>query len=68
MSATTLNSGLAGAGFGAALTAAGVYSPGVIMAQLRLEDFHMLKTFLTASATSAYVSSPISVDIKLTIF
>lgn len=53
MSVTTLNSVLAGAGFGAALTAAGVFSPAIIIGQLRLENFHMLKTFLTASATSA---------------
>lgn len=43
----------AGATFGAALFASGVYSPAVITAQLRLNDFHMMKAFLTASAVSA---------------
>jgi hypothetical protein len=40
--------------FGAALSAAGVASPSVILQQLRLEDFHMLEVFLTATASSAY--------------
>lgn len=39
--------------FGAALAAAGVASPAVIISQLRLENFHMLEVFLTASASSA---------------
>jgi hypothetical protein len=43
----------AGAIFGAALTAAGVYHPSVIIGQMRMEDFLMLKVFLTATATSA---------------
>ncbi|KAL2059746.1 hypothetical protein VTL71DRAFT_10130 [Oculimacula yallundae] len=51
--AATINSVLSGSIFGAALVAAGVYSPGVIIGQLQLSDFHMLKTFLAASASSA---------------
>lgn len=47
------NSVAAGAVFGAALTAAGVYSPSVIIGQMQLSDFHMLKAFLAASASSA---------------
>ncbi|TVY93505.1 hypothetical protein LAWI1_G000772 [Lachnellula willkommii] len=43
----------AGTVFGAALTASGVYSPWIIISQMRLEDFHMLQAFLTASAISA---------------
>jgi hypothetical protein len=55
---------LSGVLFGAALTAAGVYSPTVIIQQMHFQDFHMMKAFLSASATSAYVppfpwSSPI---------
>ncbi|TVY44429.1 hypothetical protein LOCC1_G003264 [Lachnellula occidentalis] len=43
----------AGVVFGAALTASGVYSPWIIVSQMRLENFHMLQAFLTASAISA---------------
>jgi len=39
--------------FGAALTAAGVYLPSVIVDQMALREFHMIKVFLTASASSA---------------
>lgn len=39
--------------FGAALTASGVYDPRVIVSQLKMQDFHMLQTFMTASATGA---------------
>lgn len=42
--------------FGSALTAAGVFEPVVIIGQMRLEDFHMLKAFIAASGSSAYVS------------
>ncbi|CZR68769.1 uncharacterized protein PAC_18668 [Phialocephala subalpina] len=52
-STPVVNSVAAGAVFGAALTAAGVYSPSVIIGQMRLSDFHMLKAFLAASASSA---------------
>lgn len=53
ISTTGAKSVLSGALFGAALTAAGVYSPTVIISQMKLESFHMLKVFLSASATSA---------------
>lgn len=53
ISTSGITSILSGALFGAALTAAGVYSPNVIISQMKLESFHMLKVFLSASATSA---------------
>src|SRR6478736_10491275 len=46
---------LTGAIFGTGLTLSGVASPQVIRDQFSLSDFHMLATFLTASATSAVV-------------
>lgn len=46
---------LSGAIFGTGLTLSGVASPQVIRDQFRLLDFHMLVTFLTASAASAVV-------------
>lgn len=46
---------LSGAIFGTGLTLSGVASSRVIRDQFRLSDFHMLITFLTASATSAAV-------------
>lgn len=46
---------LSGALFGAALTAAGVYSPTVIIKQMHFHDFHMMKAFFSAAASSAYV-------------
>ena len=46
---------LTGAAFGSALTLSGVYRPSVIVSQMQLRNFNMLQTFLTASATSAYV-------------
>lgn len=49
----TLPGLLSGAAFGAALTAAGVYQPAVITSQLKLQDWHMMQTFLTAAAGSA---------------
>lgn len=51
--ATMIKSVLSGSIFGAALIGAGVYSPSVIIGQMQLSDFHMLKTFLAASASSA---------------
>ncbi|KUJ12589.1 YeeE/YedE family protein [Mollisia scopiformis] len=60
-----LNSLAAGAVFGAALTAAGVYSPSVIVGQMQLSDFHMLKAFLAASASSA-IAIIISQRLQLT--
>lgn len=50
-----INTILTGAAFGAALTASGVYQPSVIVSQLKLQNWHMIQTFLTAAATSAYV-------------
>jgi uncharacterized membrane protein YedE/YeeE len=41
--------------FGGALTASGVYSPSVIISQLRLGNFHMIKSFVAASACSALI-------------
>jgi hypothetical protein len=58
MSIFILRSVVSGVIFGAALTAAGVYSPSVIVGQMHLTNFHMLKTFLAASASSAYVFPP----------
>lgn len=55
MSTSLITSGMAGTLFGSALTASGVYLPSVIMSQMELRDFHMLKVFLTASSASAYV-------------
>ncbi|KAH6679206.1 YeeE/YedE family protein [Halenospora varia] len=39
--------------FGSALTAAGMYSPSTIIGQMHLTNFHMLKGFLAASASSS---------------
>ncbi|KIY03399.1 uncharacterized protein Z520_00090 [Fonsecaea multimorphosa CBS 102226] len=50
-----LLSAASGGIFGAALTASGVYSPSVIISQLQLGNFHMLKSFLAASACSALI-------------
>jgi hypothetical protein len=58
MATFAIKSIASGAIFGAALTASGVYSPTVIIDELYLRDFHMLKTFIAASASSAYVSPP----------
>lgn len=55
MSEFELTNLVSGALFGAALMSAGVYSPHVIIGQMKLENFHMLKAFLAASASSAYV-------------
>lgn len=50
-----LLSAASGGIFGAALTASGVYSPSVIISQLRLSNFHMIKSFVAASACSALI-------------
>ncbi|KAL3422721.1 YeeE/YedE family protein [Phlyctema vagabunda] len=55
MFSTIFTSGLAGTVFGAALAASGVYSPSIIISQMQLTDFHMLKVFLGASASSALI-------------
>jgi hypothetical protein len=39
--------------FGVALAASGVYVPQIILDQMALKEFHMMKVFLTASASSA---------------
>ncbi|KAL0944251.1 YeeE/YedE family protein [Colletotrichum truncatum] len=46
---------LSGAAFGAALVGAGVYQPSVIIAQLKLENWHMIQAFLAAAASSTFV-------------
>ncbi|KAK5629865.1 hypothetical protein RRF57_005580 [Xylaria bambusicola] len=46
---------LSGAAFGAALAASGMYEPTVILSQMKLENWHMVQTFLTASAASTFV-------------
>ncbi|KAI0966829.1 hypothetical protein F4678DRAFT_448298 [Xylaria arbuscula] len=46
---------LSGAAFGAALAVTGMYEPAVILSQMKLENWHMVQTFLTASAASTLV-------------
>ncbi|KAI1156074.1 hypothetical protein F4825DRAFT_342442 [Nemania diffusa] len=46
---------LSGAAFGAALAATGMYQPTVIVSQMKLENWHMVQTFLTASGASTLV-------------
>ncbi|KAF2760304.1 hypothetical protein EJ05DRAFT_498267 [Pseudovirgaria hyperparasitica] len=48
---------LCGTAFGAALTYSGVFIPEVIMAQMKFQNFHMMRVFLTATASSAIVLS-----------
>ncbi|KAJ4249093.1 hypothetical protein NW762_012426 [Fusarium torreyae] len=55
MASTTIGSLVSGAIFGTGLTLSGVASPQVIKNQFQLSDFHMLATFLTASASSAAI-------------
>ena len=43
---------LTGAAFGAALAAAGVHDPAVLISQFKFETFDMLQSFLAASATT----------------
>ncbi|KAI1616507.1 hypothetical protein EDD36DRAFT_137318 [Exophiala viscosa] len=52
---TLVLSAASGGIFGAALTASGVYAPSVIVSQMGLTNFHMLKSFLAASACSALI-------------
>ncbi|KAL2257740.1 hypothetical protein VTK26DRAFT_9229 [Humicola hyalothermophila] len=56
---------LSGAAMGAALTAAGVYQPAVILAQFNFSDFSMLQTFLTAAAGSTLLVT-LSQTLRLT--
>jgi len=53
MATSFISTGLSGALFGSALLLSGVYSPIIILSQLGLSDFYMLKVFLTASGSSA---------------
>lgn len=53
--ASLLLSAASGAIFGSAITASGVYLPSVIVSQMGLTNFHMLKSFLAASACSALI-------------
>ncbi|KAF7548593.1 hypothetical protein G7Z17_g6961 [Cylindrodendrum hubeiense] len=46
---------LSGAVFGAATVAAGIVQPSTIIAQFKFEDWHMLQTFLGATASSAVI-------------
>ncbi|KAI9152188.1 UPF0394 membrane protein [Paramyrothecium foliicola] len=55
MDLTTAATLLRGAIFGTGLTLSGVAGPQVIRDQFRLVNFHMLITFLTASASSAAI-------------
>ncbi|KAK7190805.1 hypothetical protein DPSP01_007926 [Paraphaeosphaeria sporulosa] len=57
MSGTLFTSTTSGALFGAALASSGVYAPSVIISQMHLSTFHMLKVFITASASSAVIIS-----------
>ncbi|KAI0107478.1 hypothetical protein GGR51DRAFT_515653 [Nemania sp. FL0031] len=50
-----LDAFLSGAAFGAALTATGMYQPSVIVSQMKLENWHMVQTFLIASGASTLV-------------
>ncbi|MCJ1472018.1 hypothetical protein MMC13_000662 [Lambiella insularis] len=50
-----MRSTVAGALFGAALTAAAMQDPAIITSQMHLRDYHLLKVFLLASASSALV-------------
>ncbi|KAI1381726.1 hypothetical protein F4677DRAFT_439541 [Hypoxylon crocopeplum] len=43
---------ISGVAFGAALTAAAIHQPEVIVAQMNFRNWHMVTTFLTASGTS----------------
>ncbi|KAL3440415.1 hypothetical protein BJX65DRAFT_300502 [Aspergillus insuetus] len=52
-----LYSAITGTIFGAALTVSGVYLPTTITSQMQLQDFNMLRVFLTASSASALVIS-----------
>ncbi|PHH53264.1 hypothetical protein CFIMG_008242RA00001 [Ceratocystis fimbriata CBS 114723] len=46
---------VSGTTFGAAMVAAGVVQPQIIIGQFLFQDWHMLETFLTATATSSLV-------------
>jgi len=44
---------LCGGIFGAALTASGIYQPSVILSQFQFTNWHMVQTFVAATASSA---------------
>lgn len=44
---------ISGATFGAAMLAAGFHQPSIVISQLKLENWHMVQAFLTATASSA---------------
>ncbi|XXG94448.1 hypothetical protein Hte_000705 [Hypoxylon texense] len=46
---------VSGAAFGAALAATAIHQPDIIVAQMSLRNWHMVTTFLTASATSTLI-------------
>lgn len=46
---------LTGAAFGAAMVAAGVHDPAVLISQFKFDNFDMLQSFLAASATTRYL-------------
>ena len=50
---STFKNLITGGFFGATLLLSGVSSPSVIISQLNLQNFHMLKVFVGASALSA---------------
>jgi hypothetical protein len=52
MASDVLSTVTAGGLFGASLAATGVWSPDVIIGQMQLQDFHMLKVFLVATSSS----------------
>ena len=60
MLADTLSTGTVGALFGVALMSSGIWAPQAIISQMKLQDFYMVKVFLTASASSAWVASALS--------
>jgi hypothetical protein len=53
MASNVLSTVTAGGLFGASLAATEVWSPDVIIGQMQLQDFHMLKVFLVATGSSA---------------
>lgn len=44
---------LSGAAFGAAMVAAGLHQPSIVVSQMKFENWHMVQTFLAATASSA---------------
>ncbi|KAF2434197.1 hypothetical protein EJ08DRAFT_606182 [Tothia fuscella] len=46
---------ISGAIFGASMGVAGVVAPSIVVAQMKLENFHMIRVFLAATGSSAIV-------------